>query len=197
MAMALNENENQRPHREHRDRPRRTRHAERPHRRQEGDRVQAAANRGVQHLAQRNVTRRERRHQHRLVDVVVLEPEEDVGRLVDRAVHRRCREQGRRHEVGVRDHAAGVLDVADQFPEADADRQQIEQRLEEPGHDNRPGASAGDDPHPLEHPLRAARHDHLRRQDPERQRGEHHQVPNRFENVRVAASQPTRANSAR
>ncbi len=88
-------------------------------------------------LAHRDVADAHRRGQHRVVDVRVLELEEDVHRrVVDGAVHGGRGEEGGRDELGVADRLAADLDVADEGPQAEADRDQVEDRLEEPRQDD-------------------------------------------------------------
>ena len=62
-----------------------------------------------------------------------------IRRVVDRAVHRDGGEQAGRDERGVADRVAvRPGDVADQRADADADGQQVEQRLEEAGDEHQP-----------------------------------------------------------
>ena len=113
--------------------PRRGRQPEGEHHADEADRVQAAADERPDELAEGDVARRERRRQDRREGLVVVELEEEVERaLVDRAVHRRAREQRRCDERLVGDRlAAGARDRADQRADPEADPEQVEERLEE------------------------------------------------------------------
>ena len=125
-------------HREHG--PRR---GEQPHHHEhdhEPERVQRRPDHRPADLPQRHVARPERRREHRVVRLLVVELEEHVERgLGDRAVHRCRGEQRRRHEQRVRDrHAVRTRDVADQPADAQPDREQVEQRLEEPAEDDDP-----------------------------------------------------------
>ena len=103
-------------------------------------RVQRAAQQRPGDLAERDVARLHRGGQRRVVELVVLQPEEHVeGGVEDRAVHRRGGQQGRGDERGVRDRlAVRAGQVADQAAQADAEGQQVEQRLEEPGREDQP-----------------------------------------------------------
>ena len=98
----------------------------------------------VEDLAERDIERPERCREHPLVELAVVELEEDVPRrVVDRAVHRRDREQGGGDERGVRDlDAGGGLHVADQRAEADAHRREVEDRLEEARQHHHPARRA-------------------------------------------------------
>ena len=83
----------------------------------------------------------QRRGQHLVVELVVLQLEEDVERRVEqRAVHRRGGEHAGRDELGVGDRVAVELEAVDQLADADADREQVEDRLEEAGEEQLPGA---------------------------------------------------------
>src|SRR5207249_1767483 len=76
----------------------------------------------------------------RVVDLLPAQLAVDVERdLEDRAVHRRRRQKRGRDEELVWDRAAvGAGYVADERADAEADREEVEQRLEEPGHDDEP-----------------------------------------------------------
>jgi hypothetical protein len=138
------------------DDPRRGRHAERRHRHEERCRVQAAADHRPADLTEGDVGRRHRCRQHGVVEALVLELEEDVHRrFVDRPVHRRGGEQGGGDELGVVDRHPADGDVADQFADPDADRQQVEERLEEAAEHHQPRAPV-DHRAALDHPLRTA-----------------------------------------
>ena len=127
-------------HRE--DRPPGLEQPEREHDHDERDRVDRAAHQGEDRLAHRDVAHPERRREHAVVRLRVVELEEDVaGRLVDRAVHGGGREERRRHELLVRDRLALVRDVADERPDADAEADEVEERLEEAGDDDEPVAA--------------------------------------------------------
>ena len=130
--------EERRRHRE--DHPRRHDQAQHDHDDHEPDRVQPAADQRPGQLADGHVAGRQRRRQDRREGLVVVELEEEVERaLADRPVHRRARQQRRRHEQLVRDGlAARARDVADQRPQPEADREQVEQRLEEARQDDQP-----------------------------------------------------------
>ena len=91
-----------------------------------------AADQRPQQLAARDVADAERRREHRVEGVRVLELEEEVERGVEhRAVHRRRRQQPGRDELVVRDQlAAGPGTSPTSAADADADRQQEQQRLD-------------------------------------------------------------------
>ena len=77
---------------------------------EERGRVDRAAQQRPRDLADRDVARRERRREHRVVGVRVLHLDEEVERRVEqRPVHRRDREQARRDERAVRDELAADL----------------------------------------------------------------------------------------
>ena len=98
-------------------------------------RVQGAADHRPQHLPQGQVRGPHRRGQRGVVGLGVLDQEEHVERgVVDGPVHGRGRQQRRGHVGGVADPADG----ADQVPEPDPDRQQVEQRLPDSGEDHQP-----------------------------------------------------------
>ena len=88
----------------------------------------------------RDVARRQRRRQDRREGLVVVELEEEVERaLADRPVHRGAGQQRRRDEQLVRDRlAARARDRPDERAEPEADREQVEQRLEEARQDDEP-----------------------------------------------------------
>ena len=126
-----------------RQREHRPRGGDQPHRRhhdQERHRVEDAAHHGPADLGQRHVLRAERGGQHRVVELLELEPAVDVERrVVQRAVQRRDRQQPGRDELPVRHRVPGrALHRADQAADADADREQVEQRLGGPGRDHQP-----------------------------------------------------------
>ena len=70
---------------------------------EEADRVDQAAEEGKRRLPDRDVPRPERRREHGVVELLVAELPEDVGRVVERAVERGGGEQRRRDEGGVLD----------------------------------------------------------------------------------------------
>ncbi len=103
----------------------------------EADGVERAAHQSPGHLADRDIGHPERRGEDGVVRLGVLQLEEHVERaLVDGAVHRRRREQRRRHERRVGD----ALHVADEPAQPEADADQVEERLEEAGEDDQPPA---------------------------------------------------------
>ena len=123
-------------------RPRRREQAEAAHDREERHGVHPAPHQRPGDLAERDVDRPEWRGQHRVVEAVVLELEEHVvGGVEHRAVHRRRGQQTGRDEGGVRDRdAVRPGQRADQRAEPLPHRDQVEHRLEDPGHDRQPGA---------------------------------------------------------
>ena len=97
----------------------------------------------------------ERRREDGVVDLLVAELPEDVGRVVERAVERGRGEQCRRDEGRVLDRLAVDDDVADIGSEPVAEREQVEERLEEAGDDDRPRPAMAHDV-PLEEVAAAA-----------------------------------------
>lgn len=111
--------------------------------RQERHRIETAAHHRPRDLAERDVQRTDRGRQHRVVRLGVAQFEEQVVRaLENRAVHRRRRQQRGRderdvaHRLPVRPRHGG-----DQLAETDLEREQVEQRLERAGHQDRPRPS--------------------------------------------------------
>ena len=105
--------------------------AEAGHHHHEHGGVERPAQQCVADFAPGDVHCTQGRGQHGVEDLGVLELEIDVeGALVHRPVHRRGGQEGRRHIRDVGDGGAvGTRDAADQLADADADRQQIEDRL--------------------------------------------------------------------
>ena len=99
----------------------------------------------------------ERGGEHPVEGLGVLVLEEEAERGVEhRAVHGRGGQHGRRHELLVGDRPVGAWEVADELAHADADREQVEDRLEEAGHERRPHARVRADV-ALDHPQRPLR----------------------------------------
>src|SRR5439155_1490099 len=72
----------------------------------------------------------------------VFQLPEDVCRVVDRAVHGRGGEQRRCDEARVVDEpATGPRDLANEVPEPDSHREEVEERLEDARKDHHPGAA--------------------------------------------------------
>ena len=103
----------------------------------ETDRVQLPSDERPDDLSECDVADPERGGQYGVVDLLVVELEEDVERaVVDRAVHRRGSQQRRRDEHRVRNiPSVGPRNLADEDTQPEAHREQVEQRLEEAGHE--------------------------------------------------------------
>ena len=116
--------------------------AEQRHDQQEADGVDEAARQRPAHLSDRHVGGTQWRGQDGVEGLGVLELEEEVeGRFHERPVH-----GGRGHEPGRHVGRVGdVTHVAHEHPQAEADAQQVEDRLEEPGDDDRPVAPIDED----------------------------------------------------
>src|SRR4051794_21596663 len=123
--------------REHR--PPRVHQPERPHHQQERHGVRRAPELTPDDLAAGDVGGGQRRDQHLVVELLVLQLEEDVeGRVEQGAVERGRREHPGRDELGVGDRVAVELEGVDELPDADADGEQVEDRLQEAGDEQLP-----------------------------------------------------------
>ena len=124
---------------------------ERKDRDHEAGRVEEAAELRPRRLADRDICRVDRRREHRVVDLAVAQLPEDVRHaVVHGAVHRRRREERGGDVRGVRD----AVHAADEVPEAEAEREEIEDRLEEAADDRQPRAAV-DHEVPLEQQVTA------------------------------------------
>src|SRR6266550_5395984 len=112
----------------------------------EAEGVERAAEQGPGDLTERNIGDAERGGQHGIVELDVLQLVEEIERrLVDRAVHR----GGRHHRRGDEDRVAERMTVdhdarAHQGADPEADREQVEQRLDEAREDDRPATPLDD-----------------------------------------------------
>ena len=116
---------------------------------------------------ERQVADAERRGEHRVVGVGDLELEVDVERRVeDRTVHRRRGEEPGCDIRRVLHDLRADVQRADELVEADADRKQVEERLEEAGHEEHPLAPVDEDV-ALDEAPRARLGDEAERGEPE------------------------------
>jgi hypothetical protein len=118
--------------------------SERLHDEKERRSVRGPPEEGKGDLPERDVERAETRGEHPLIELAEVHLEEDVpGGVVDGAVHRRHGKERRRDVGRIRDDVAlRVRDAADVAAEADAEGQQVEDRLEHAREDDDPvGAS--------------------------------------------------------
>ena len=124
--------------REHR--PPRVHEPDEQHRREERGRVQRPAHQCPQHLAVRDVVHAQRRGQHGVERVRVLELEEEVERRVEHgAVHRGDGHEPGRHERLVVDEVpAGPGQLPDQAADAQPDREEVQRRLQQAREEQHP-----------------------------------------------------------
>ncbi len=142
----------------------------------------------------------EARREHALVELAEVHLEEDVpGRVVDGAVHRRDGEQRRGDVGGVRhDVAVRVGDAVDVAAEADAEREQVEDRLEHAGEHDDPVRAAGREQTAPHHRARVAAVEAAHAAAAARGRGcrvDAH-LFNRFATLRTHSCQPITASAS-
>src|SRR2546426_896688 len=122
------------------------RETKRGHDDDEAERVKRSAEQGPCDLAERDIGDAERRGQHSVVELHVLQLVEEIERgFVDRAVHG----GGRHHRRGDEYRVAKRVTVDDdarthQRADSEADREQVEQRLHEAREDDGPAAPLHD-----------------------------------------------------
>ena len=116
--------------------------AESPGHGHERDRVEEATEQRPRRLANCHVRRPDRRREHRVVGLHVLQLPEHIRRVVDRAVHRCGGQQRRCDEARVVDEPSSrSRDLPDEVPQPDAHREEIEERLEDAREDDHPRAA--------------------------------------------------------
>ena len=135
---------------------------------EEGRRVEGAAQDAPAELPEGHVAHAERCREHGVVRLGDLELEEDQeGRVEHGPVHGRRGQQAWCDEGGVGHQMAVDVDRPDEVGQADADGEEVEERLEEARDDEDPRAPVHQDV-ALEHPRGVAPAEERERRDPQR-----------------------------